>query len=122
MDDLAPIEAYLAELPEPQQAVLRRVRAVIRETCPNATEGLYYRMPGFRLRGKLLLSYAGFKKHCALYPASGMVQEALGDDLAPYLTEKATIRFTADQPIPDALVRRIVEVRVAEGTGPKGGR
>jgi uncharacterized protein YdhG (YjbR/CyaY superfamily) len=51
-----------------------------------------------------------------------MVREELGDDLAPYVTEKATIRFGLDRPLPEALVRRIVEVRVAEGTGPKGGR
>ncbi len=121
MDDPAAVDAYLAGLPEPQQGMLRRVRALAREACPEATEGIYYRMPGFRLRGKLLLSYAGHTGHCALYPASTMVREALGADLAPHLTEKATIRFGLDQPLPEALVRRIVEVRVAEGTGPRGG-
>ena len=119
MDD---IDAYLAAQPERHREMLSRVRAVIREACPEATEGLYYRMPGFRLRGKLLFSYAGFKKHCAIYPASGMIQATLGAELKPYLTEKATIQFTVDHPISDDLVRRITEVRVAEGTGPKGGR
>ena len=122
MNDPAAVDAYLAGIPEPHRTMLARVRSVIHEACPDATEGLYYKMPGFRLRGKLLLSYAGFKQHCAIYPASGMVRAALGDELVPYLTETATIRFTVGHPIPDVLVQRIVEVRVAEGTGPKGGR
>ncbi len=122
MDDIAAVEAYFDGLSEPHRGLLAHVRAVVRDACPEATEAIYYRMPGFRVRGKLLLSYAAHRKHCSIYPASGMVRATLGEELAPYLAAKATIRFTAEDPIPDELVRRIVAVRVEEGTAPKGGR
>ena len=62
----------------------------------------------------VLVSYAAYKKHYSLFPASGAVVEALGHELTPYLVGKGTIRFPADRPIPIDLVRRIIEVRVAE--------
>jgi len=121
MDDREGVDAYLAAVPEPHRTMLARVRAVARDACPDAAESIDYKMPGLRLDGRLLLSYAAHRRHCSMYPASGMVRAALGEELTPYLAEKATIQFTAARPIPDALVRRIVEVRVAEVTGAAAG-
>jgi uncharacterized protein YdhG (YjbR/CyaY superfamily) len=64
----------------------------------------------------MLLSYAAFAKHCSLFPASGDVMAALGDELAPYFVEKATLRFAPTDPIPRDLLERVVAVRVAEVT------
>jgi uncharacterized protein YdhG (YjbR/CyaY superfamily) len=122
MDDPAGVDAYLAALAEPHRELLSRVRSTVRDACPEATEAIAYGMPSFRLRGRMLLSYAAHKRHCSLYPASRVLVEALGDALAPFLAEKATIRFTVDRPLPDDLLRRIVEVRVEEGAGSEGGR
>jgi uncharacterized protein YdhG (YjbR/CyaY superfamily) len=120
MSDTDAIDAYLAAAPEGNRPLVTRVRDVIREACPEATEAISYGMPAFKLNGKLLLSYAAHQRHCAIYPASGRVQEALGTELAPFLAEKATIRFTAARPLPDELLRRIVEVRVAEAAESQG--
>lgn len=120
MSDLDRIDAYLAALPGANRALLAHVRDVVRTMCPDAVEVISYGMPGLRLHGRLLISYAGYKRHCALYPASGSVREVLGDALTPYLTEKATIRFAPDAPLPDDLLRRIVEARVAEVLGARG--
>ncbi len=60
------------------------------------------------------MSYAAFKDHCSLYPASTAVMEALGDELEPYFSGKGTLRFRSDEPIPAALVRKIVRVRLEE--------
>lgn len=119
MDERVAINAYIAGLPEPQRSMIESVRSTIHEASPDAAEVVSYRMPGFRLRGKLLLSYAAYKRHCAIYPASGRVMEALGPELRPFLAERATIRFTPEQPLPDDLLRRVVEVRreeIAEAT------
>ena len=40
--------------------------------------------------------------------------EAHSDELAPYDTATATIRFAADAPLPARLVTRLVAARVAE--------
>jgi uncharacterized protein YdhG (YjbR/CyaY superfamily) len=111
------VDAYLAAQPEANRALLEQVRATVRDVCPDAVEVISYQMPGFRLGGKLVLSYAGYKRHCALYPATAEMQAALGADLAPFLTEKATIRFSPAHPLPAPLLRQIVEILAAERRG-----
>jgi uncharacterized protein YdhG (YjbR/CyaY superfamily) len=111
------VEAYLAALPAASRAALEELRKTIRAAAPEATETISYEMPAFKLHGRLLVSYAAFKDHCSLFPASRAVIEALGEELTAYVTGKATIRFHADRPLPAALVTRIVEVRLAENFG-----
>ena len=108
------VEAYLAALDEQQRAVLEVLRRTIQAAAPEATEGIAYDMPAFRLDGRLLVSYAAYRRHCSLFPASQAVRDALGDELKPYLSGKGTIRFRGEEPLPAALVTRIVEIRLAE--------
>jgi uncharacterized protein YdhG (YjbR/CyaY superfamily) len=108
------VDAYLVALPEQSRVALEELRKTIRAAAPEATETIAYQMPAFKDHGRLLVSYAAFKDHCSLFPASRAVIEALGEELTTYVTGKATIRFPAGRPIPAALVTRIVEVRLAE--------
>jgi uncharacterized protein YdhG (YjbR/CyaY superfamily) len=108
------VEDYLAPLPEEQRAALEKLRKTIKAAAPKATETISYQMPAFKQDGRFLVSYAAFKDHCSLYPASYAVMEALGDDLEPYFSGKGTLRFQADRPIPAALVKKIVELRLEE--------
>ena len=108
------VENYLAALPADQRSALEKLRTTIRTTAPDATETISYQMPTFKLRGRVLVYYAAFKDHCSLFPASEAVMEALGEELKPYYSVKGTLRFPADSPIPAALVRRIVRVRIEE--------
>lgn len=108
------VDEYLAAVPEAPRATLEALRRTILAAVPGATEGIAYGMPAVRVGGRILLQYAAFTSHCSIFPASGAVKEALGDVLAPYLAAKATIRFGPDAALPDALVRRIVEVRLEE--------
>ena len=61
----------------------------------------------------MLVSFAAWKDHCSLYPASYAVLEAFKDELKDYDTSKGTIRFQADKPLPAALVRKLVRARIA---------
>ena len=108
------IEDYLAALPEEQRAALEQLRETIRAAAPRATEKISYAMPAFEQDGRFLVSYAAFKDHCSLYPASTAVMEALGAELETYFSGKGTLRFRADEPIPAALVKKIVRVRLEE--------
>ena len=108
------IEDYLAALPEEQRAALEKLRKTIGAAAPQATEKISYAMPAFEQDGRFLVSYAAFKDHCSLYPASTAVMEALGDELEPYFSGKGTLRFRSDEPIPAALVKKIVRVRLQE--------
>jgi len=80
-----------------------------------AVECVSYGIPGFRLKGKLLASYAAAAKHCAFYP--GSVVEKFTKELKSYDTSgRGTIRFSAEKPLPASLVRKIVKARVAQQT------
>ncbi len=108
------VETYLAALPDRERGVLEHLRATIRAAAPQATEAIAYDMPAFRVDGQFLVSYAAYQRHCSLFPASQAVVDALGDEVVRYVRGKATIQFRANAPLPNSLVRRIVEVRLAE--------
>jgi uncharacterized protein YdhG (YjbR/CyaY superfamily) len=106
---------YLAALPDERRAAVEELRRTINAAAPGATEAIAYGMPALRSHGRqFLVSYAAYKKHYSLFPASGAVVEALGAELTPYLAGKGTIQFPADRPIPSAVVTKVVKIRVAE--------
>lgn len=109
------VEEYLAGQPDDRRAVLVELRRTIAAAAPEAIESIAYDMPAFRVPdGRFLVSFAAYKNHYSIFPASGAVVEALGDELTPYLAGKGTIRFPASRPISAALVTQIVTLRVAE--------
>ncbi len=108
------VDDYLAALPETQRAALEKLRKTIRAAAPEATETISYQMPTFKLHGRFLVSFAAFKHHCSLFPASAKVLQAHGEDLKPYFSGKGTIRFTTDEPLPASLVKKIVKTRIEE--------
>jgi uncharacterized protein YdhG (YjbR/CyaY superfamily) len=91
--------------------VVAHVRAVAMALVPDAVEGLGYGMPALRYRDRPLLSVMPARRHIGLYPFSPTVVAAVADQLDGYSFAKGTIRFTADHPLSDDLVRRIVELR-----------
>jgi uncharacterized protein YdhG (YjbR/CyaY superfamily) len=111
------VDEYLAELPEGPRVALEKLRQTIKAAAPEATETIAYNMPAFRLQGRFLVSYAAYKNHCSLYPWSQAMIDELGEQLAPYVSGKGTLRFRAEQPIPAALVKRIIEIRLDETSG-----
>ena len=116
------IDDYLAAVPDERRGVVEELRRTVRAAAPEAIETIAYQMPALRSHGgQFLVSYAAYKNHYSLFPASGAVVEALGEELTPYLAGKGTIRFPADKPVPAGLVTRIVKVRLDE-TAARAGR
>ncbi|HEY2614128.1 MAG TPA: DUF1801 domain-containing protein, partial [Chthoniobacterales bacterium] len=106
---------YLRTLIAAARRTLEKLRKEIKAAAPEAEECMSYGIPGFRLNGKLLVSYGAGVKHCAFYPGS-IVQE-FKKELKDYDTSgRGTIRFSADKPLPSALVRKIVKARIAQQT------
>jgi uncharacterized protein YdhG (YjbR/CyaY superfamily) len=111
----ATVEEYLASLAPDRRAGVETLRRAARAGAPEAAESIAYGMPALRSHDRqFLVSYAAFKAHYSLFPASEAVVQACGVELTPYLSGKGTIRFPADRPIPAALVTKIVAVRFAE--------
>jgi uncharacterized protein YdhG (YjbR/CyaY superfamily) len=112
----APVESiddYLAALPGDVQAALERLRRIVRQAAPKATEVISYRIPAFRHHG-LLVGFAATPNHCTFHVMSTGVMRAHAADLAGYAVGKGSIRFVPDEPLPAALVKKLVKARVAE--------
>jgi uncharacterized protein YdhG (YjbR/CyaY superfamily) len=110
------VNEYLAGIPEPARSTLKHLRAVIKSVVPKeATEVISYHIPMFQYRG-MLVGYAAYAKHCSLFPTGSGVIEKFAKELKGYSTNKGTIRFPPDKPLPDALLKKIVRERVKENT------
>jgi uncharacterized protein YdhG (YjbR/CyaY superfamily) len=107
------VEQYIAAQPEALRPKLEQVRTTIRKAVPQAVEGIGYRMPGYKLHGRPLLYFAGFKEHYSLFAASGTFFAALEDELRGYELRKGTIHFPLDKPVPVKLIARIAKLRAA---------
>lgn len=115
MKNAAPdIDTYIAEFPEDVQARLQEVRATIRKAAPEATEAIKYAIPTFVLKGNLV-HFAAFKSHIGFYPAPTGIK-AFEKELSVYKQGKGSVQFPLDQPMPLALITRIVEYGVKQNT------
>ena len=107
------VDEYLAGVPEPARGTLNKIRAAIRSAVPTeTTECISYGMPAFKNQG-VLVWFAAFSNHCSLFP-TGAVIEAFKKELKGFSTSKGTIHFPTDKPLPTALIKKLVKVRVAQ--------
>jgi uncharacterized protein YdhG (YjbR/CyaY superfamily) len=111
---LRSIDDYLAGVNADQRAVLEKLRKTIRAAAPRAEECISYGLAAFRLNGRPLVAFGAWANHCAFYPMSSKTLKSFGGQLKKFETSKGTIRFSADKPLPAALVRKLVKARIAE--------
>ncbi|WP_395657467.1 iron chaperone [Nocardioides sp.] len=111
---MAEVGDYLETVEGADRVALERVYTLAREVVPEAVEGTSYGMAALLYRGKGLVATVRTKKFLSLYPYSGNVVAALAADLTGFGTTSGSIHYSADHPLPDDLVRRIVETRRAE--------
>jgi uncharacterized protein YdhG (YjbR/CyaY superfamily) len=108
------VDEYIAAQPEAAQGKLKRVRSAIRKAVPGAEEMISYKIPTYKLRGSVVIYFAGWKQHYSLYPATANIIAALKRDLAPHEVKKSTIRFLLSKPVPEKLIERIAKLRAKE--------
>jgi uncharacterized protein YdhG (YjbR/CyaY superfamily) len=108
------IDEYLAGVSDEKRAALEKLRKSIRAAAPNAEECISYGVAAFRLNGKGLVGFGATAKHCSFYPMSGATIAAFQNDLQRYEKTKGSIHFSAEKPLPAALVREIVKARIEQ--------
>ena len=106
------IEEYILQFPPEVQEILEKLRKVIKDSAPDATEKISYQMPTFALHGNLV-HFAAYKKHIGFYPTPSGIA-AFQQNLSEYKSAKGSVQFPIDKPIPYELISEIVKFRVAE--------
>ena len=106
------IDEYIGTFPENIQDILEALRQAIRESAPNAEETINYQMPTFKLNGNLV-HFAAHKEHIGFYPTPSGIT-AFINELEPFKFSNGTIQFPLGQPLPIALVKKIVRFKVKE--------
>jgi uncharacterized protein YdhG (YjbR/CyaY superfamily) len=106
------VEQYLGTFPDDVRTKLEAVRAAIREVAPDATEGISYQIPGFKMN-YWFVYYSGWKDFISMYPVPAG-DEAFRAEAAPYLSGKSTMRFPLDRPLPLQLIAKVARLRLAD--------
>ena len=108
------VDEYVRGVAEPGRTTLQTLRRTILEIVPDAEQVISYGVPAFRVRGKTVAGFAAFKNHLSYLPFSGSVLSQLAKELEGYATTKSSLHFPADHPLPKALVKKLIAVRLAQ--------
>ena len=109
------VEDYIASYPEEVQKILNHIRASIIKNAPLASESLAYGIPAYKLNGKPLVYFAGYKNHIGFY-ATPNGHSKFAKELSKYKQGKGSVQFPLDKPMPYDLIERIVLYKVSENT------
>ena len=106
------VEAYIDDVPETVQHILKQLRAIVQEIAPDAVESIAYDMPAYKLGGKALVYFAAFSRHIGVYALPDS-HAAFAGELSAYKQGKGSVQFPLDGPMPYDLFRRMVEYRAS---------
>jgi uncharacterized protein YdhG (YjbR/CyaY superfamily) len=102
------MDEYIKAFPKDVQSVLEKIRQSIRKVVPEAEETISYRMPAFKLKGRVVVYFAAFRKHIGLFPPA---PREFKKEVSKYEGPKGNLKFPTDEPIPYDLIMRIVMFR-----------
>jgi uncharacterized protein YdhG (YjbR/CyaY superfamily) len=111
------VDDYLDGLQDAERAPFAHIRAIVHRLVPDVEEGVAYGMPAFKHRQRPLLGFRAAKRHLSVFPFSPAAVDAVRDAAADFDISKGTIRFTAERPLPDAVVERLIDERMREIDG-----
>ncbi len=110
------IDDYVDRFPKETQQLLRKMRLTIRKAAPKAKESISYGMPTF-IMGRNRVYFAAYKNHIGFYPGGAIA--SFKEDLSAYKSTKGGVQFPINEPLPTALVSRIVKARMKQNVGKK---
>ena len=110
---LAEVDAWFDALDPDQREELLALRSRIRRLVPEATERISYRVPTFVLDGPLVALNAS-RSGLSLITMRPALLASMRDTLGDVSWSGSTLRFHPGRPLPDAVLRAVIEARVDE--------
>lgn len=107
------VDDYINEQPADIATTLKKLRKIIRAAAPKATETISYQVPVFK-HIYMLVGLGLNKNYCSLYVMSPTLVRSLKTELQGVKVSGSTLHFSPGQPLPEALIRKIVKARVME--------
>jgi len=107
------VDAYLSSVPQELRTVLENLRQAIKAAAPKAEEVISYQIPTYKYHGPLV-HFVARQDYCSFIAVSKSILKIFKNELADYDASGTTIHFTAENPLPAALVKKIVKARIAE--------
>ncbi len=104
------VEDYIGGFDGVVHERLVELRQLVRAEVPEAIESLSYGLVAYKLRGKPLIYFGGFKNHVGFY-ATPNGHEAFKDDFAKYKQGKGSVQFPNDQSFPMDVIKRVIAYR-----------
>ena len=99
----------IAELPEPDRAMAKRLHAIIKENAPGLSPKTWYGMPAYAKEGKVVCFFTPASKFKERYATLGFNGDANLDDGSMWPTAYALTKLTAaDEKKIGALVKKAV--------------
>ncbi|MCA8973938.1 MAG: DUF1801 domain-containing protein, partial [Planctomycetes bacterium] len=112
------IDEYLAGVPADRRDALMKLRRTIHSIIKEAEECISYQMPAFRVGGHVVAGFQATAKGCSYYPFSGSTLTTLKESVARYSQTKSALHFDPRDGLPVALVRKLLQARIAEDAAP----
>lgn len=109
----ATVDEYLNTLPGDVRETLQKVREAVKEAAPKAEEVISYQIPTYKYLGALV-HFAAFKNHCSFFGVSKSLLQKFEKELKPFKISGTTIHFSVDEPLPAALVKKLVKERIKQ--------
>jgi uncharacterized protein YdhG (YjbR/CyaY superfamily) len=105
------VDDYIAAAPGEARAQLAQLREVIRAAAPAADETISYGMPFYKYDG-VRVSFAAFKQHIGFFGVASVIPEYQRELEGYHRTEKGSIHFPIGEPLPVALIEKLVKARI----------
>jgi uncharacterized protein YdhG (YjbR/CyaY superfamily) len=106
------IEEYIASTAPDLQERLYQLHECIVKAAPKAVESLKWSMPAYSM-SKILVTFKAFKNHTGFFPMATTLA-AFKKELAVYKTGEGSVQFPHSEPLPLALITKMVKHRVKE--------
>lgn len=114
------VDVYITKASPESQPLLQEIRNLIKQSVPDAEEGMWYGVPFYRHYGQLV-GFAAYKRHASVGFGPDVLQDKDRNTLEQegYKTGIGTIQIRYDQKVPTALIEKLLKAKATSNEAQK---